>query len=316
MKILVTGGAGFIGSHLIDYLIAKGHDIVCIDSLISGHQKNIQGHIDSGKCQFIKGDIREKELILNNIPVVDMIYHMAADPDVRMSVPNPMGSYDHNMNGTMNLLEYMRSKGVKKMVFASSGGTVYGEVDKFPITEDYLLLPISPYGASKAAAEMYCSAYAHAYEKKIAAVRYANIFGERSTHGVGYDFFYKLKENPTELTILGDGTQQKSYLHVSDTVIGTVLVGDNLDKQMKPYDFYNVGSEEWFTVVELAEIYAKELGLSKVKHKFTGGSRGWVGDVAKSLMSIEKIKKLGYENKVSYVQGVHLYCNWLEKLKS
>ena len=109
MKILVTGGAGFIGSHLIDYLIDKGHDIVCIDSLISGHQENIQGHIDSGKCQFIKGDIRDKELIMNNLPVVDLIYHMAADPDVRMSVPNPMGSYDQNMNGTMNLLEIGRA---------------------------------------------------------------------------------------------------------------------------------------------------------------------------------------------------------------
>jgi UDP-glucose 4-epimerase len=160
---------------------------------------------------------------------------------------------------------------------------------------------------------MYLSAYASAYEIKIATVRFANIFGPRSLHGVGHDFFQKLGENSKELTILGDGTQQKSYLYVSDTVEGTVLVGESLDQQKKWYEYYNVGSEEWFDVKAIAKIYEDEMGLKSVKHVFTGGNKGWVGDVAKTLLSIEKIKKLGYKDKVSYQEGVHRYVTWLKE---
>ncbi|UYP48165.1 GDP-mannose 4,6-dehydratase [Candidatus Lokiarchaeum ossiferum] len=311
--MLVTGGAGFIGSHLVDYLIAKNHEVIVVDSLIDGYLENIQGHIDTKKCVFVQGDIRDKDLILNQLPVVDMIYHLAADPDVRASVPNPMTSYDHNMNGTMNLLEYMRLKGVKKMVFTSSGGTVYGDVDTFPMTEELVLKPISPYGASKAAAEMYLSAYANAYNIKIGVARYANIFGERSRHGVGFDFYHHLTDNPKELTILGDGLQQKSYLHVSDAIKATYLIGESLDSQEKWYDYYNVGSEEWNTVKEIASLFEKELGLTDVHHKFTGGVKGWVGDVAKMLLSVKKIETLGFSAQVSFEEGVHLYCEWLKK---
>jgi UDP-glucose 4-epimerase len=317
MKILVTGGAGFIGSHLVDLLISHGHYVVVLDSLIAGHIENIQPQIDAKKAELIKGDIRDTKLMLETLAPVDMIYHMAADPDVKNSVPTPMVSYDHNMNGTMNVLEYARKHGIKKIIFASSGGTVYGEVDesKFPITEDFPLNPISPYGASKAAAEMYFAAYASAYGMKIASVRYANIFGARSTHGVGYDFFHRLLDNPKELTILGDGSQQKSYLYVSDCVEATMMVGDNLDKQKNCYEAFNVGSDEWNDVKEIASLYEKELGLKNVKHVFTGGNRGWVGDVARVLTSIEKIKKIGYTPKLSFAQGVHLYCNWLKERK-
>lgn len=313
MKILVTGGAGFIGSHIVDYLIACNHFVIVVDSLIEGRIENIETQINAGKCDFIKGDIRDQDLMLNKLPIVDMVYHVAADPDVRASVPNPMRSYDHNMNGTMNVLEYVRTKGIKKMLFTSSGGTVYGDVDKFPMTEDLLLKPISPYGASKAAAEMYLSAYANAYEIKIATVRYANIFGDRSLHGVGFDFFMKLRENPNELEILGDGTQQKSYMYVSDCVAATVCVGDSLDSQQKWYDFYNVGADDWHDVKEIAAMYEKEMGLTNVKHVFTGGSRGWVGDVAKMLISNQKLYSLGFKPQVSFAEGTRRYINWMKE---
>jgi UDP-glucose 4-epimerase len=315
MKILVTGGAGFIGSHLVDAHIREGHFVLVLDNLIEGRLENIQAQITKKKCKFIRGDIRDPKLMLETLESVDMIYHFAADPDVRSSVTKPMVSYDHNMNGTMNVLEYARKYQINKIIFASSGGTVYGEVnpEKFPVGEDIPLLPISPYGASKAAAEMYFSAYANAYGIKIASVRYANIFGDRSIHGVGYDFFMHLKENPKMLTILGDGTQQKSYLYISDCIAATMLVGNFIDKQKRWYEYYNVGSEEWNTVKEIAALYEKELNLSNVIHKFTGGDRGWVGDVAKMLTSIEKIKSLGYLPKISFEQGVHLYCEWMKK---
>ncbi|MHA1766772.1 MAG: SDR family NAD(P)-dependent oxidoreductase [Promethearchaeota archaeon] len=312
-KILVTGGAGFIGSHLVDALIDRGHSVIVIDNLIEGRLENIQTHFDNEKFQFIKEDILNLEFMLNQLSEVDIVYHFAADPDVRTSVPNPMNSFRQNMQGTLNVLEYARNKKIKKIVFASSGGTIYGQVKKFPISEDTPFNPISPYGASKAAAEMYLSAYASSYKIKIVSLRFANIFGERSLHGVGYDFFMHLNENPKELKILGDGSQKKSYLHVSDTINAVLLVSDNIEKQADWYEFFNLGSENWYTVNEIAEIYEKELNFSNVVHTYTGGSKGWVGDVAKMILSIEKIKKLGFSPKISFKEGVHLYCEWLKK---
>ena len=312
-KILVTGGAGFIGSHLVDALIDNGHFVIVLDNLINGHLKYIQNHIESGKCQFIKEDILNLEFLLKKLPKVDIIYHFAADPDVRSSVPNPINSFKQNVQGTLNVLEYARKYKINKFIFASSGGTVYGDVDVFPITEKIALNPISPYGASKIAAEMYLASYASSYHIKSASLRFANIFGERSLHGVGYDFFTHLKENSTVLNILGDGTQKKSYLHVSDAIDAILLVSDNLSTQKSWYDFFNLGSEDWFTVNEIADIYEKELNLSNVKHSYSGGSKGWVGDVAKMILSIEKIKKIGFFPKVSFKKGVHRYCEWLKR---
>ncbi len=312
MHILITGGAGFIGSHLVDALIAQQNKLIVIDSLISGNRENLKPHLDTGACQFIQGDIRDKKT-MDSLPSVEMVYHFAADPDVRTSVPNPMVSYDHNMTGTMNVLEYCRNHEIKYLVFASSGGTVYGESEIFPLREPFPLHPISPYGASKAAAEMYLSAYAFSYSMKIASVRFANIFGERSQHGVGYDFYMKLRENPKQLTILWDGLQQKSYLHVADAVRGVLLVGQSLLMQRTPYEVYNIGAEDWYTVIEIAEIYEQQLNLTKVQHTFTGGDRGWVGDVAKSLLAIDKLKQLGFSPQISFREGVHRYCQWLDK---
>ena len=316
-KILVTGGAGFIGSHLVDALIKNGHNVIVLDNLIEGileNIQNIQSHSDSGKCQFIKEDILNSKFLLEKLPKVDIIYHFAADPDVRKSVPNPLNSFKQNVQGTLNVLEYARKYNINKFIFASSGGTVYGDVDVdlFPITEKIALNPISPYGASKVAAEMYLASYASSYQIKSASLRFANIFGERSLHGVGYDFFNHLNENPNVLNILGDGTQQKSFLHVSDAIDGVLLVSENLNIQESWYDFFNLGSEDWYTVNEIADIYEKELNLSNVKHSYSGGSKGWVGDVAKMILSIDKIKKLGFIPRVSFEEGVHRYCEWLK----
>jgi UDP-glucose 4-epimerase len=309
--VLVTGGAGFIGSHLVDRLIESNNKLIVIDSLISSTKEYIQQHIDSKKLIFIEGDIRDEKLMESIEEPIEYIFHMAADPSVKTSVEFPVESFEHNVKGTLNLLEMARRLKIKGLIFASSGGTLYGDVDRFPIVESDLLKPISPYGASKAACEMYISAYANAYEFKAVSGRYANIFGERSTHGVSIDFYKMLKENPTELTILGDGMQQKSYLHVSDCVEATIKLGDNLSKQEKWYEFFNVGSEEWFKVIQIAELIEKEMNLDKVKHKFTGGKKGWVGDVHKMLLSIDKLKKIGWKPKLSFEESMHRYIEWL-----
>ncbi|MHA1340693.1 MAG: GDP-mannose 4,6-dehydratase [Promethearchaeota archaeon] len=311
-KILVTGGAGFIGSHLVDKLIELENDVYVIDNLLTTDTRSIKSQIEKGKCKFIKKDLRDAECFKDIPKDFDYIFHLAADPNVKTSVENPINSFNHNVLGTINLLEFTRKIHPKGFIFASSGGTLYGDVENFPITENDVLKPISPYGASKAACEMYISAYANAYQFKAVSGRYANIFGERSTHGVTYDFYYKLKKNPNELEILGNGKQKKSYLHVSDCVEATILIGDNLMEQRQWYDYYNIGSEDWVTVDELALILEEELGLKNVKHKYTGGEKGWIGDVHKLLLSIEKIKKLGWKPKVSFKEAVRRYVKWLK----
>lgn len=310
---LVTGGAGFIGSNLVDELIERENKLIVIDSLISSTEEYIRPHIDSGDCRFINGDIRDEDMLSEIEDPVDFIFHLAADPDVKTSVETPIVSFSHNVRGTLNILELARRLEVKGFFFASSGGTLYGDVDEFPITESTLLKPISPYGASKAAGEMYISAYANAYHIRSASGRYANIFGERSTHGVSYDFYHKLKVNPEELTILGDGMQQKSYLHVSDCVDATIAIADNLENQKKWYDYYNVGSKEWIQVKKIGRIIEDEMGLEDVEHKYTGGKKGWVGDVHKMLLSIERLENLGWEPKLSFKESMHRYIKWLEE---
>lgn len=311
-NILVTGGAGFIGCHLVESLIKLGNKVTVIDSLISSTDEYIKGFVEAGTCIFIKGDIRDEKLMNSLQGPFNYLFHMAADPDVKSSVDRPVISFDHNVKGTLNTLELARRMKVKGYIFASSGGTVYGDVETFPVHEEFPLKPISPYGASKAAGEMYISAYANAYEFKAVSGRYANIFGERSTHGVSFDFYNRLRSNPKVLTILGDGMQQKSYLHVSDCVDATILIADNLSKQKKWYDYYNIGSNDWYTVRELASILEEEMGLKDVKHEFTGGEKGWVGDVHKLLLSIKKLEDLGWKPKYNLKQAMHLYISWLK----
>ena len=158
---------------------------------------------------------------------------------------------------------------------------------------------------------MYISAYANAFCFKAVSVRFANIFGERSTHGVSYDFFHKLTKDPQYLVILGDGLQKKSYLHVSDCILATLTVADSLKSQKSYYEYYNIGTDEWVSVNELAETMEILMGLSDVTHEYTGGKKGWVGDVHKMLLSIEKVKSLGWEPKLTFKQGLEKYIEWL-----
>jgi len=290
-KILVTGGAGFIGSHLVDRLVEEGYEVKVIDNLSSGSLENLKDHIERKEIEFIKGDLKNKEDCEKSVKDVEVIFHLAANPEVRLSTVRPEVHFNENVVATFNLLEAARSIGtVEKIIFASSS-TVYGDAKEIPTPESHEMRPISIYGASKASCEALICAYAHLYGFKAVSLRLANIIGPRSGHGVIYDFIMKLKRNPKELEILGDGTQRKSYLYITDTVDAFIKVMKEFNKM---YEVYNVGNKDWITVNEIAKIVVEEMGLKDVKFKYrltTKDGRGWPGDVKYMLLSISKIER-------------------------
>ncbi|MBO8174078.1 MAG: SDR family NAD(P)-dependent oxidoreductase [Thermococcus sp.] len=306
MKILVTGGAGFIGSHLVDRLMKQEYHVRVVDDLSAGTLDNIKQWLNNERFEFLKGDLRDQEVAEKAVKGIEIVFHLAANPEVRIGAQSPGLLYETNVLVTYNLLEAMRKEKVKYLVFTSSS-TVYGDAKIIPTPEDYAPLePISVYGGAKLAAEALISGYAHTFGIKSLVFRLANIIGERSNHGVIYDFINKLKTNPNRLEILGDGTQRKSYLHVSDTVEGMLYLFEKFREEGKVYDVYNLGSDDWITVKEIAEIVSKEMGLNP-EFYFTGGvdgGRGWKGDVKFMRLSIEKAKSKGWKPKMNSYEAV------------
>ena len=306
MHILVTGGAGFIGSHLVDRLMEEGHRVRVLDDLSAGSLNNLTRWRNHENFEFIKGDMRDPETVKEAVDGIEAVFHLAANPEVRIGSQSPELLYETNVLITHNLLNAIRGSNVEYLVFTSSS-TVYGEASVIPTPEDYgPLEPISVYGGAKLAAEALISGYAHTFDFKALIFRLANIIGERSNHGVIYDFIKKLRKNPEELEILGDGTQRKSYLHVSDTVEGMLTVFEHFRTSEKTVDFYNLGNDDWVTVREIAEIVSQEMGLSP-RFKFTGGvdgGRGWKGDVKLMRLSIEKARKAGWKPELNSYEAV------------
>jgi UDP-glucose 4-epimerase len=262
--------------------------------------------------EFIKGDLRDPHIAEESVRGVDTVYHFAANPEVRLSTVNPRVHFDENLLVTFNLLEAARKTGTVELFVFASSSTVYGDATVIPTPESHEIKPISVYGASKAGCEALLSAYSHLYGFRGLSLRYANIVGPRLRHGVIYDFLEKLRRSPEKLEILGDGSQRKSYLYVTDTVEATVFLAQNSRSQ---YDVFNVGNEDWITVKEIAEIVSNAAGL-KPKFIYTGGTsdgRGWPGDVKLMLLSIDKIKKLGWMPKYSSRQAVELTAKSLAR---
>ncbi|NJE03860.1 NAD-dependent epimerase/dehydratase family protein [Thermococcus sp. MV11] len=300
MKVLVTGGAGFIGSHLVDRLMELGWEVRVLDDLSAGSLDNVRRWLGKERFEFIEGDMRDPKIVEETVEGVDAIFHLAANPEVRIGSQSPELLYETNVLITYNLLNAMRDSKAEYLVFTSSS-TVYGDAPVIPTPEDYAPLePISVYGGAKLASEALISGYAHTFGFKALIFRLANIIGERSNHGVIYDFINKLRKNPEELEILGDGTQRKSYLHVSDTVDGILKIFEHFRKGTQRVDFYNLGNDDWITVTEIAKIVSEEMNLNP-RFRFTGGvdgGRGWKGDVKFMRLSIEKAKKTGWRPKL------------------
>ncbi len=304
MRMLVTGAAGFIGSHLSERLLSDGHEVLGLDNLSAGLLENLPKHKN---FEFKKLDIRDERSVLEVTKDVDSVFHFAADPLVKESAERPAESFEVNARGTLNLLEGARKHGARAFVFASTSA-VYGDAKVFPTPETYPIVPISNYAASKISAESYVSSYCSSYGMRGTVLRYANIFGQRSRHGVAHDFYFKLKRNPRELLILGNGKQSKSYLFISDCIGGSLLA---YKKQRDVFDIFNIGSDKAFTVDQIADIVSREMGVSP-KYSYTGGERGWVGDVPKMRLDVRKLKRVaGWKPKVSLREGVRIYLKWL-----
>ncbi|MEM0303402.1 MAG: NAD-dependent epimerase/dehydratase family protein [Archaeoglobaceae archaeon] len=289
--ILVTGGAGFIGSHLVDRLVEIDR-VVVLDNLSTGRREFVNDDAELHVVNLAEDDLT------NFLKGADEVWHLAANPDVRMGVDKPDDIYKNNVVATYRLLEAMRKANVRKIIFTSTS-TVYGEAKQIPTPEEHPTHPISIYGASKLACEALIESYCHTFDFQAYIYRFANVIGKRSTHGVIYDFIKKLRDNPAELEILGNGEQNKSYIYIEDC-ISAMFVGL---KAKGKVNIFNIGSEDQIKVRRIAEIVAEEMGLNP-KFRFTGGDRGWKGDVPIMLLSIDKLKALGWKPKLGSEEAV------------
>ena len=302
MDVLVTGGAGFIGSHLVDRLVKVGLSVKVIDNLSSGRLENLSQHRGNPRVEVITGDLKRIEDALKAVDGVNAVFHFAANPEVRVSTTNPEIHFNENVVATFNLLEAMRKRDVRELVFASSS-SVYGEPERIPVGEEAPIQPVSVYGASKAACENLIHAYVKLYGMKAVILRYANVVGPRLRHGVIWDLANKLKKNPNELEILGDGKQTRSYIYIDDAVEATMIAWR---KTNDDYSVYNVGSEDWITVDEVADQVIEAMNLVNVRkiYKPVLHGVGWPGDVKKIALRIDKIKQLGFKPSLSSKEAV------------
>ncbi len=292
MRALVTGGAGFIGSHLIDRLVSRGDTVVVIDNLSSSNLDFIQNHIDSGKVSLVKGDVTNYQDVLSVMKGIECVFHLAANPDIRLGTKVTDTDLKQGTIATYNIVEAMRINGVKKIAFASSS-VVYGEDAPMPTPENHgPCLPISLYGASKQAGEGLISSWVGTFAIQAWIFRFANIIGTRGTHGVIFDFIHKLKADPSRLEVLGNGLQEQSYMEVGDCVDGILHVMNNTDQQL---NLFNLGSHDTASVKRIAEIVVEETGCEGASIEYTGGDRGWAGDVPRAMLAIDKMLQIGFD---------------------
>ena len=289
MRIVITGGAGFIGSHLAETLV-EDHEVVVIDNLSSGDEENLHNEVE-----HIHHDIKQ-EVPEHAFSGADTVFHFAANPKVNTFPNDRHKDFEENLRGTKNVLDTSVEADVDHVVFASSS-VVYGEDAEIPTPEHHNFDPISMYGATKAGGEHKCKVYSNVFDMDLTILRLANIVGGRNRKGVIYDFVHKLKDNPEKLTILGNGKQRKSYLHIEDTVNG-ILKAWKSDETV-----FNIGAEDSIDVDGIADVVAEELGLEP-EYEYTGGDRGWTGDVPEMRLSIEKLKSHGWEPEKNSEESV------------
>ena len=297
---MVTGGAGFIGSTLVDRLLARGDEVACYDNFSSGQIEFLKGAQENPRFTLVKADALDLEALQRAMAGCDMVFHLAANADVRFGTQHPRKDLEQNTIATYNVLFAMKETGVKKIAFSSTG-SVYGEAAVIPTPEDAPFpVQTSLYGASKLAGEGLISAFCEGYGFQAWIFRFVSFLGERYTHGHVYDFYRQLSEDSGNLKVLGDGTQKKSYLYVQDGIDAILLA---VDKASDKVNVFNLGTDEYIEVKDSIGIITKDLGV-KPTLSFSGGSRGWIGDNPFIFLDCSKIRALGWKPKLSIKDAV------------
>jgi len=300
LKAFVTGGAGFIGSHLVDRLMAEGNHVTVYDNLTSGRRAFIAQHLNTSRFRFIQDDLLHLNRLEESMKAHDIVFHLAANPDARGGISRTRLDLEQNTLATYNVLESMRINGIKKLVFTSSG-TVYGETPYIAIGESYgPMLPISLYGASKLACEGLISAFCDLFGMQAWIFRPGNIIGSRATHGVIFDLIGKLHKAPV-LEVLGDGNQTKPYVYVDDCVDGVLFCVQNSNNKV---NVFNLCGETVTSVKDIVRIILEKTGSKGTRVHYTGGDRGWPGDVPLVRLDATKAGRLGWKTKYTSDEAV------------
>ena len=306
VKTVVTGGAGCIGSDLAEALLKQGCEVTVVDNLSSGRIEHIQKLLSQPRFRFVEGDLLEGGTLSHAMDGVDMVYHLAANPDVKFTPGDATDKDLHqNLLATYNVLEAMRLHGVRRLAFASTSA-IYGISEVQPIPESLSPRPISLYGATKLGCEALISAFSNLFEMQCWIFRFANIVGEKvrkKGQTVISDFIHRLREDPRRLTILGNGRQAKSYMLASDCIEAMLYL---IRQAREPVNVYNVGCSDSLPVTRIAEMVVKAMGLSDVEYSFTGGEGGWPGDVPRFMLDVSALNGLGWKAHYTSEQAVEM----------
>jgi UDP-glucose 4-epimerase len=300
MHVVVTGAAGFIGSNLVDRLVAGGHQVVGYDNLSTGHRRFLSDAERSGRFTLVTGDTLDLATLTRAMRGAEFVFHLAANADVRFGTEHPCKDLEQNTIATSHVLEAMRANGISRMAFSSTG-SIYGEPDLFP-TPETAPFPVqtSFYGASKLAAEGLIQAYCEGFGFQGYIFRFVSILGERYSHGHVFDFYQQLRANPRELHVLGNGYQRKSYLYVHDAIDAILLA---VEKARDKVNIFNLGAEEYCQVNDSIQWLTGHLGIEPVR-TYSGGERGWVGDSPFIFLDTAKIRSLGWKPALTIRQGI------------
>jgi UDP-glucose 4-epimerase len=309
LKAFVTGGAGFVGSHLTDRLIADGYDVVVYDNFSMGRDQFLENARRSRKLNVVRGDVLDASALSSAMRGCDLVCHIAANADVRFGPEQPRKDLDQNTVATFNVLEAMRAHGIKRLIFPSTG-SIYGEPEVFPTPEDAPFpVQTSLYGASKVACEGMISAYCEAYGMQAFIFRFVSILGERYTHGHVFDFVKSLRANPDHLRVLGNGRQRKSYLHVADCIDGMMVAFKRATERV---NIFNLGADEYCEVTDSVRWITERMGIQP-RIEYAGGERGWVGDSPFIFLDCGRLRSLGWRPTLTIRDGVIRTVDYLQK---
>jgi UDP-glucose 4-epimerase len=307
MRAFITGGAGFIGSNLADRLLSQGHEVTVYDNLSTGQPRFLESARTQARFQFVQGDILDAAGLTTALAGHDIVFHLAANADVRFGTNHPRKDLDQNTVGTWQVLEAMRATGVRRIAFSSTG-SVYGESKVVPTPEDAPFpVQTSLYGASKLAAEGLIAAYCEGFDMQSWVFRFVSILGERYTHGHVFDFYKQLLAHPDELHVLGDGHQKKSYLYIQDCLDAILCA---VERATARVNVLNLGTDEYVEVNDSIDTLTSALGLSP-RRQYAGGERGWIGDNPLIFVDCSRMRALGWEPKYSIRQALCATLVWL-----